>query len=314
MTTSTTVAGLLWIAVTSAAVAGASDAGPARTDPLAEAVAAARDGAADGFRLRVESTTGDRFRSLETFPSGVAVWGGTTQIRPSRDVRRALLSMLLETGFPSLEERYGGRSDPTREAALRVIRRVALEIGGLSKTSVQLADGPQSAELERLAEALLDRVAPLAGAGVTAADLADGLDKLAAGVLAPEALRLRFVELPPEGADAVGSILRLEAGVATCQPYAPGREVGQPAALDLGGVGLRALVSALRAARLPEVPVNLWSASHLELEVAVLQHRRAVIARPFSRLSPDVESEARGRLEKLVDVLRGLGAERPSQE
>lgn len=276
---------------------------------LARAIAAARDAGPDPFGLRVDSTGAAGHRSLEVFPRGVAVWNGRAQLRLAPAVRSALLEALLAGDFASLEPSYGGRpgAEPER-AALRVVRRVVFEIGGLAASSVQLAEGEQSPKLERLAEALLDLVAPLAQDGITADDLGDGLAKLAAGALAPETFTLRFVELPPPGSEAAGSILRFSQGTATRQSYAPGREIGEPVSLKVSDEKLNALVGALRAADLSTLPVNLWSDAHLELEVALLQHRRTLVARPFSRLSPQTLGEAQQRFEKLVAVLEELRA------
>ena len=274
---------------------------------LAGAIAAARDAGPGPFGLRVDSTGAAGHRSLEVFPSGVAIWNGRAQLRLAPAQRSALLEALLAGGFPSLEPSYGGRPGAAPEhAALRVVRRVVLEIGGLSASSVQLAEGEQSPKLERLAEALLDLVAPLAGDGITADDLGDGLAKLAAGVLAPETFTLRFVELPPPGSEAAGSILRLGQGTATRQSYTPGREIGEPVSLKLSDEQLDAVFAALRAAEPSTLPVNLWSDAHLELELAVLEHRRTVVARPFSRLSPEALGEAQQRFEKLVAALQEL--------
>lgn len=283
-----------------------SDSAPEPAEALAHAIAAARDDAAAGFKLRVESTgeaTG--FRSLEVFLSGVAIFNGRIQVKLSAEVRGALLGTLLEQGFPRFEAKYGGRPRPQREgAALRVIRRVTFEIGELSKSSVQLDTGERSAELRKLAEDLLDLVAPLVKKGVTADDLADGLGKLASGALAPETMSLRFVELPP--GNEPGSILRMAGGTLTRQDYSPGRVVGDPEALPLGQERFTTMVTAIRTAQLEKLPVNLWSLSHFELEVQVLEHRKTVVARSFSRLSPDENSKEQQRFEQLVKKLRAL--------
>lgn len=292
------------------AFAAATDVAPSA--PAAEvtrALEAVRDGTVSGFHLRVASSSTDGFRSMELFEGGSGIWNGTVQIRLTPTVRSAVLGVLLEGGFAGFEARYGGRPETERDAALRVIRQVALDIGDVSKMSVQLADGEQSTALERLAESLLDLVAPLAAVGVTADDLAEGLDKLAAGTLAPEVLSLRLVEMPPADGDEVGSILRVERGAASRQPYAPGRTIGEPAPIELRDEEFGAMVAALRRADPSSLPVNLWSPRHVELEVRVLQHAHTVIARPFSRRSPEGDAAVRARFDELVAALDGLGVE-----
>ncbi len=51
------------------------------------------------------------------------------------------------------------------------------------------------------------------------------------------------------------------------------------------------------------LPVNLWSADHLELEIQVLGHRDAVVARDFDRLKSDDRDEAQQRFERLAAFL-----------
>jgi hypothetical protein len=278
---------------------------------VTQAITAARD-TGTPFHLQVHSTGAHGFRSLDALPSGVAIWKNTLQVSLPPAVRTALLGTLLDGGFPALAPSYGGKPE-AEDAALRVSRRVALELDGLRHSSVQLADGEQSKQLERLAEALLDLVAPLAADGVGAADLPDGLAKVATGTLATQVLRLRFVDLPPAGGASTGSILRLEDGVLSRQEYAPGRAVGEPHPVPLDHEGLEILVAALRAARLEELPVNLWADGQVELEVGVLQHRKTVVARPFSRLDPEARGEAQQRFESLLVALRALGAVPPPE-
>jgi hypothetical protein len=160
--------------------------------------------------------------------------------------------------------------------------------------------------LERLAEALLDLAAPLTEAGTGAADLGDGLSKLAAGALAPETFQLRFVALPPPGSPEAGSILRIAAGTATRQAYAPGLEIGEPVPLALDAERWAELLAVLLAADLPTLPLNLWAEGQLELEVAVLEHRQTVIARPFRRLSPADRGPAQLHFEALAAVLQAF--------
>ena len=307
--------GVVWLAVL---LFLGSAAGPAATpDPpvgesgspkepgLVRALEAARDAPAGPFRLRVDCADEEGFRSLEVFPSGVAIWNGRVQVQPAIAVRVALLETLIRRDFSSLEASYGGREGPgSPQGALRIVCRVVVDIDGLHKSSVQLADGEQSPELGALAGELLDQVAPLAAAGVIADDLGDGLAKVEAGTLAPETFALRFVQLPAPGGDGTGSILRIEDGVLSRQPYAPGRAVGEAVTVDLEGSDLAALVAAIRKADPETLPVNLWSEGYLEIEVRVLQHRRTTMARPFSRLEGRQGSEPQQRFDRLVAALR----------
>ena len=309
--------GVLWLVVllilggaAGSAAAGDTTAGEggSQEDPgLVQALGAARDAPVGPFHLVVDCADEEGFRSLEVFPSGVAVWRGRSQMELPTAVRVALLDTLIRRGFPSLEASYGGREEPgSPKAALRITCRVVLDIDGLYKSSVQLADGEQSPELGALAGELLDLAAPLAATGIVADNLGDGLAKVAAGTLAPETFGLRFVQLPEPGSDDTGSILRVEDGIISRQPYAPGRSVGEAVTADLEGGEFTALVSAIRKAGPETLPVNLWSEAYIEIEVRVLQHRRSIMARPFSRLSGQKGGEPQQRFDWLVAALREI--------
>ena len=311
--------GVLWLVVllflgsaADSAVAGdgpPGEGGSQEESVLVEALRAAHDAPGGPFHLLVGCADEQGFRSLEVFPGGVAVWNGRSQVELPTAVRVAMLDTLIRRDFPSLEASYGGREEPgSPKAALRIICRVVVDIDGRHKSSVQLADGEQSPELGALAGELLDLAAPLAASGIVADDLGEGLAKVAAGTLAPETFGLRFVQLPEPGSDGTGSILRIEDGVISRQPYAPGRSVGEAVTVDLEGDDFTALESAIRKAGPETLPVNLWSEAYLEIEVRVLQHRRSIMARPFSRLSGQKGGEAQQRFDRLVAALRGIGS------
>jgi hypothetical protein len=295
----------LLAAVLLAAVAVAGTEGGA--SDLGEAIERARAARGGPFRLSVECRGDAGLRRLEVFPSGVAIWNRSSQIALGAETRAALLETLSTYRFASFAERYGGRPG-AQHGPLRVSCQVALEVGGFAKTSIQLADGEQSSALAALAAALLDRVAPLATEGVAAADLAEGLAKLASGALAPEAFELRFVRLPADGTGGPGSVLRGAGREVTTRAYEPGREIGAGQVRAIEPVRFASLAASLFAAGFSELPVNLWSDEYLEVEVGVLQHRRTVIARQFGRLGPASDAAARERFRSVVAALDALAA------
>jgi hypothetical protein len=268
---------------------------------LDAALKTARGEQPPGYHLVVHRTDEAGQRSLEVFPSGVGIWNHTAQVVLAPALRSSLLEILRERGFAAMEPSYGGKGKPgLQQAAIRITCRVALEIDGLQKSSVQQADGEQSAELAALADAILDRVEPLAEDAVTAADLTDGLRKLADGRLAAEALSLRFVRLPA-AKDHAGSILMIRGGEESRRAYVPGRHIGDEVVAPVSAAGLEAVAKALLAADVASLPVNLKSADHVELEVAVLGRRTTVVGRDFSRAV--VDDAAQNRFDKLMDFL-----------
>jgi hypothetical protein len=271
------------------------------TGEVAAALEAARHEQAPRFHLIVHRTDEDGQRSLEVFPSGVGTWNRRAQIMLEPALRGSLLSILRERGFAAMAPSYGGKGKPgLQEAAMRITCRVELEFNGVRKTSVQLADGEQSEELAALADALLDEVEPLAKDAVSAADLTDGLRKLADGTLAAEALTLRFVRLPASKTTD-GVILMVRGGEESTKDYAPGRFIGDEVAAGISDARLNALTKALLEAEVASLPVNLKSADHVELEVGVLGHRSTVTAREFSRAVAD--EAAQMRFDGLLDFL-----------
>jgi hypothetical protein len=277
----------------------------AESGEIAAALEAARDAETPRFHLIVHRTDRSGQRSLEVFPSGVGIWNGRAQISLPPEARASLLEILRGRGFAAMAPSFGGKVPPSLEqAALRVTCRVALEIGGLEKTSVQLADGEQSAELAALADDLLDRAEPLAAEGVTAESLDDALAKVASGVLAAEVLRLRLMWLPAAGD---GEILTMRNGRESRRLYDPGRRIGEAKETELSGERVATVAKALLDCDVSTLPVNLWSGDHVELEVGALGHRTTVIAREFSRLAGDPPGEARARFSRLVAALRGDG-------
>lgn len=283
-------------------------------DPIPSLEAAlkrARQSPEVSFRLGVLCSNRDTVRRMEVYRGGTAVWDGRVQVALPRGVRSALLDDLLARGFDALRPSYGGKPAPDGPtAALRVTCRIVLAVEGVEKSSVQLAYGEQSRELAELANALLDRVQPLAARGVTAQDLADGLAKIAEGTLAPELLAVRFLELPPDSPATPGSILRIEEGRLSHRAYAPGREIGPETTRDLPAARVRELAAALRQIGLDGLPLNISAESQIEVEVGLLEHRKTVLARPFGRLSPATSPDARTRFEQVLSALRALRSDR----
>ena len=266
---------------------------------LAAALEEARRDPEPSFHLRVHRTDRDGMRSLELFPSGVAVWGGNTQIGLAGEIRSRMIASLVRYDFAHMETVYGGGKGPAK-GALRITCRVELEIAGATRTSVQLADGELSAELAGLADSLLDLAEPEADHGISAADLGDGLRKLANGTLAAETLQLRFVRLPKAGE---GEIVIVRDGEVSEKAYDPGTSIGEEVSRPVAGSDLEELVAALIAADVGSLPVNVWSEDHVELEVQVLGHRTAVVGRDFERLRSGGADPARERFGRLVAFL-----------
>ena len=257
------------------------------------------------FELQVYCTDIKGIRGFDLYPSGVAIWKEATQLRLAGPQRSALLNEMRDAGFADFEPLYGRVDEPEEaEPAFRVSCQVALQVDGMEKSSAQMADGPQSAELTSLAAALLDQVEPLLTDGVSADSLQDGLEKLVSGVLAPEALKLRLLFLPGGEDGKAGSVLRIDAGRASRQIYSPGRELGTESWTTLGPCRIAELAKAIKQADLADVPVNLWSSDHIELAVQLLAYDKTVTARQFTRLKSKDLGAPQQRFNELVKLLQ----------
>ncbi|HSR53630.1 MAG TPA: hypothetical protein VLV83_22615 [Acidobacteriota bacterium] len=258
------------------------------------------------FHLRVDCTDKNGPRHLEVFPSGVATWDEQAQLKLEPSERTALLKMLLEGGFASFKSLYGGKGEA--KGPLRVSCRIDLQMGELRKVSRQLAEGEQFPQLTGLAASLLDRVAPWAKErGVEAADLGDGLEKLGQGLLSAQALRLLFIDLPSDQG-RVGQIMTIEGGRASLRDYAPGRKLGGESSRILEDSQVAALARILQGADPASMPVNLWADQPLDLRLSVLKHEKNLLARPFSRLTPDKLGQTQERFDRLIAQLREFRA------
>ena len=297
----------------SSASGGSNPAGAHLAADFRAAIERGYENPGTAYRLRTNCTDDKGIRAFELYPDGVAIWNRRTQLQVPESVRTGLLHLLLTGRFYELEPSYGGKKrleEP--HAGFRVSCQVWLEIGGMQKHSVQQADGEQSAQLKGLAAALLDRVEPLVKDGLSAENLQDGLEKLGRGELAPQTLRLRYIELPPKNAAATGFILRISDGSASRQAYYPGRQSGPQLTAPLRPCGLTRLSAAIQAAGMDSLPSNLWSDSQIELEVELLGHKKAVLARPFTRLNAQDMGVEQQKLDRLITFLRAFDPHLPA--
>lgn len=304
-------AAILWVLCilpcTSWAGEGESPSSESSASPgLESALQAALKNPGSPYHLKVNCTDHKGIRSFDLFPGGATAWNGRSQVMLSVSARSAMLKLLSERSFSSFEDSYGGQDRPSKSAApARITCAILLKMQGLQKSSVQMAGGEQSARLLQLASDLLDHVELNALDEVTPVDLQDALDRLADGQLAPQILRLRFVDLPARSG-LPGSILHLSGGQLSHQEYTPGQKIVDPAPESIGQERYLKLISAMQSAQLASLPSNLWSEDQVELEVQVLAHKRVVLARQFTRLESANHEPEQRRFGALLIALREL--------
>ncbi|HEX5757967.1 MAG TPA: hypothetical protein VF121_02130, partial [Thermoanaerobaculia bacterium] len=284
------------------------------------ALAAALDaalarGAWEELRLALECSRDGRLEAVDLFTNGVGIWESSRQFRLARGEVLALLAAFRRAGFAELRDSYGGAGDPEpttpspTPAAARpeLLCRLRLALDGADKQVVQLAGGRQSPALARLAREIVGLCAGPAGEGIGAATLAEGLERLAGGELAPEVLFLQATRRDGEAVEAPGWLLAVEGAVATTRAYAPGAGYGPERRRALAPEEVAALAGLLAAERVHELPVNLWADGYTDLEVAVLGRRTSLQARRFARMDAAAQAAPRERFARLLDALERLG-------
>lgn len=264
--------------------------------------------------LRIDSECQDETGHLRTarlYGTGVGIWNNERQFTVSQERLLGLLEALRHAGFGAMRETHGGKDDPATGApprwGLEMICRVRLALDGVAKQSYQLSEGRQSAELRDLAGQVLAVAEELGPSGVAADSLEDGLDKIARGELAPEALTLQL-QRQPEGAGPhqEGWILRVEDGQAQFSVSSPETGWSPPRRVRLTREEAVGLARRLAAVRPAELPVNLYSSWFEDLEIRVLNRKTSLQARRFASLTPETHGERQKRFEQIVAALEEL--------
>jgi len=260
----------------------------------------------DGFHLVTECTDDGGFRQVEVFGNGVTIWNRARQYALGPQRVRTLLEALDHAEFAEMEPMYGQEE---LDAAMRVICRVVVTLDGVTKQSGQLAEGPQNRRLKGLARTLLDSAFEPSEVGVTAADLDDGLAKIADGTLAPEALHVILNRKPDAFAVSRGEpgyILRIEGRQATVQRFTTDHGYEDAVERTLDDAELAAITSELAAQRIGDLPNNLYAVYYTDLVVEVLDRDQRIQARQFANTTRETHGEAQERFDRGLDGLSQL--------
>jgi hypothetical protein len=271
----------------------------------------------DSLHLSVRCIGEDGMRAVEVYGNGVGIWDFRRQFTLQPEEVSSLIEILDRADFASYADVYGGSKAPdprTKEkkggacCALQVICSVELSLAGGTKQSVQVRKGDLSAELRQLADDLLDTCEKPGQAGTMAVDLADGLEKVAGGVLAPETFRVLLHRKPESGAEAgdLGFLLRVSGGLVTSRGYDAAGRLLDPVNLMLDPTDVAALARELAEAGLAELPLNLFAPDYKDLSVRVLDHEASVQARRFVGMTPTTHAEHQPGFERIYDALYRL--------
>ncbi|MGZ8851475.1 MAG: hypothetical protein ACXW3E_14265 [Thermoanaerobaculia bacterium] len=202
-----------------------------------------------------------------------------------------------------IQERRERKPGTEREAEERAEEQRRREQG-------KIESGPV---LTTLVDSIFDIVAPVSQqGGVSAESVEDGLQKIAAGTLAPETLSLTVMVKPEvgRGDDTGGFMLRIEDGSVVTSTY-QGQQAGfgSPATRRLSSTRLREIASKLASFDPEGLPINLYSPRYEEVTIAVMNRRKNILARQFAGLDATKHGEAQTRYDSMRSWLESIRAE-----
>lgn len=276
--------------------------------PSQEPAPAASPTPAPFVRVRVERYAETGGESAVVFGQGFAFWQDRVQVSVPRETLEAIARAFEEARFSEMPELLGAG----RKRLRVLVERESAD--GTSKQVVQLFTGDQSEAIDRLAASVLDPIRPLAEGAVGPSGLEDGLRRIAAGELAPQALTLVLNRKPelsaPAGAE--GFLVEVQTGHVARRPFRQGAGYGEARPLAWSDDILRKIAARLADGQLESLPGNLFADQVVTLDVRVLKLRKSIEARRFSGLTREKHGEAQSRFDTLLsDLERLLAAESP---
>ena len=261
----------------------------------------------DDLHMIVECFTDKGWQATEIFGNGIAIWNQTKQYQLDEAAIREQLETIRQSSFQSMKELYGGNIKKDEEAsALRVTCRVLLDVDGAYKQVAQRGKGEQSEELFDLAAKLLAVCDGPAENSISAENLADGLDKLASGDLAPVTWRVMINRKPDRASGRDGWLLMIEDQTAKSRIFKQGTGFGDPKAVELTETQLGMFLAFLKELDVTALPINLYAEDYTDLSIAVLNHRHKIQARQFAGMTPDKHGEKQKNFDRLVVELEAL--------
>ena len=221
----------------------------------------------------------------------------------------SMLVALRKSRFGSMPAYFGEGEEGEENEGPRLKGRVAVRAGSISKSVLQLVDGESSESLEALAGKLLGICHGATQRGVGAESLADGLQKLSSGALAPEVLEVtvqRRVNKPDGKTDPVGWILELEGQRATDSLMPTGKMPPPKQLLILSDADFKAIAGVLADERAGELPINVYASEYVDLNLSVLNRSRNITGRRFAQMTPTSLGEKQRAFERIYDTFRAL--------
>lgn len=259
--------------------------------------------------VRIDAVwSGQGHTSLTVFGNGVGIVNRERQFQVAPAEQRTLLKLFTRHGFFEMPEK------PKPPAAARpvngpaIMRAVSLTIGDLSKSVLQTDKVNTLPALETLVEALFAGCDKAARKGRTAASLAEGLDLVARGKLAPEVLSM-VVSQPAQASDAdaqEGFVITIDGAVMTHTPQRVGTLTAVPRRRLVTPEEVREVASVLRDGGWAKLPNNVFRPRYVDVSVTILRHSRVVQARRFAGMDAAAQSPERALIEKTITILERM--------
>ena len=265
------------------------------------------------WSISVEAVENSRLRRILLWSGGIGIWDGESQFRLEPPAQQEILKTFRDQGFcrinDDLYKQGSGRRSPN---GLVQEQAITLEIGGVTKTvSHTVPSHGRYPDVEEAARPLLTIVKVVratcegpAKTGIRAADLADGLSKIAGERLADVAFRL-YVNRPEE-AGGSGWLARVDGKRLTTQVSTKGKGWAPPVEMRLSNDEFLEFVRTVSAATPGTFPKNLYDEGYTDLTLSVLNRSVNVQVRPFSGMDPKAHEEVRKAFRSVVDAARKL--------
>ncbi len=248
---------------------------------------------------------------LTVYGSGVGILNRQKQFSLLPEEHRELLKRLVTSGFFEMPERPkpAKETEPSPDAPA-ILRSVGVKVGDLERVVAQNNKVWTLPALDALVADLFKLCEKPASKGTVASTLTDGLEKIAGGKLAPEAL-LVVLNIPPVAAGksseaANGVVAALEGSALTWSEQVPGK----PAVTVRSFVSaerIRSLAALLARSGLEKLPGNLYRARYVDLTSSVLGRVKSIQARSFAGLKPGKDAAQQEALEKIIEAILALG-------
>jgi hypothetical protein len=248
-------------------------------------------------------------RSIRLYGNGVGIWNHQRQFAVPRERLLGLLSELDRARFSRMRETFEADEGEGEEEEMETSCRVQAGLDGTEKQALQISEEEEESALKALADRVLAVGEELGPSGMAVGSLQEGLEKVARGELAPEALTVQLLRQPENlRSGETGWMLRVEGGEARLSLISPDTGWSQPRRVRLSAAEVADLARSVAAARPEELPVNLYSRWYQSLEIGVLNRTKSIQARQFARMTAETHGEKQERFDRFVAVLEALEA------